>query len=72
MHWVSKGQKWLVLGDIESVLCGTDLHLVVLGQYRAVLVNFIALGQLGSLRLYTLKHMDNRSNITDPSLTHRL
>ena len=34
----SRKQYWLVLGGNESVWGGTDQYLVVLGQYRVVLV----------------------------------
>ena len=36
---MSIGQYWLVLGDTGSVWGGTGWYLVVLGQYRAVLVD---------------------------------
>ena len=36
--WVSLGWYWSVLGDTGSIQGGTDCYLVVLGQYKVVLV----------------------------------
>ena len=41
MHWVSKGQQWLVLGGTESVLGGTSDFLMILGQNRASVTLYI-------------------------------
>ena len=37
-YWVSRGRYWLVLSCTGSEQGGTGWYLVVLGQYRAVLV----------------------------------
>ena len=37
--WVSRRRYWLVLGGTGSVGGGTGWYLVVLGQYRSVLID---------------------------------
>ena len=37
-YWVTMGWYWLVLGDTGSVEGGTGWYLVVVGQWRTVLV----------------------------------
>ena len=43
--WVSRGGYWLINDGAGSVQGGTGWYLVVLGQYRVVLVDMMVLGQ---------------------------
>ena len=38
-YWVSRRRYWLVLGGIGSLWSGTGIYLMVLGQFRVVLVD---------------------------------